>query len=155
MATRSPYGAEATDICELFGDYLQGNANRPALVMSANALGEEARSALEKSLGAFGYESPACTFATLTPATASAGVGGELDAQAVFMLVEGLDPLYVIAADARSCEALAAAFRADFPTDSPARAFGRPAAGFTNLESLLQTPDGKQRAWKILKSLPA
>lgn len=155
MAKTSAYGATAVEICELFGDYLQGDATCYAFVMSSSTLSELARDAIEKSMQAFGYDEGGCAFTTLTPTGADAQADAiTLDASAVFMLVEGLDPLFVIATDAQSCSALGAAYRSDVPLDSPTRLFGRPAAGFADLDQLLQTPQGKQRAWKVLKTLP-
>ena len=173
MATTSAYGASAREIRELFGDYLDGGATRaadaaadaaagvdetprPALALSAAPLPDVARSALEKSLAAFGFGDDACLFATLAPHNPAAEGGDiRLDAQALFLLVEGIDPLYVIATDEESAAALAAAYRTEFPLDAPIRAFGRPAAAFANLSALLQTDAGKQKAWQVLKSLVA
>ena len=175
MAKTSAYGASAREIRELFGDYLDGGAGeaagagsgesagegagaapRPALALSAEPLPAVARNAIEKSLAAFGFGDDACLFATLVPRDPTVEGGDiRLDAQALFLLVEGLDPLYVIAADADSAAALAAAYRTEFPLDAPIRAFGRPAAAFADLGALLQTDAGKQKAWQVLKSLVA
>ena len=144
MAGKSAYGASAREISELFADYLEGDANRPAFALSSQELDNDSRNAIEKSLEAFGYPPESCTFATT----------GELDTQAIFLLVEGLDPLFVIATDRDATAALSQAYRTDFPPDSPIRVAGRPAVTFADLHSLMATPETKQRAWKLLKSLP-
>lgn len=144
MATKSAYGAAARDIGELFADYLEGDADRPALVLSADALADDARAAIEKSFAAFGFSAESCSFARC----------GELDPQAVFLLVEGLDPLYVIASDHAAIALLAKAYRADYPNDSPIRVAGRSGVAFADLHALMATPESKQKAWKLLKSLP-
>ena len=153
MAAKSAYGAAAAEVAELFADYVEGNSAKPALVVSTRALGNQARAAVEKSLAAFGYGSDACTYVTVLPRDGSAE-GGDiaLDSQALFLLIEGIDPLYVVVADRFSAERVAQAYRAAFDFDAPTRLFGRSAAVFENLEQLVTSPDGKQVAWKALKS---
>ena len=82
--------------------------------------------------------------------------GGDipLDAQALFLLVEAVDPLMISCTDGEAAEALGAAYRADLQADSATRVFGRPAVLFSKLDSLMDSDAGKQRAWKLLKSLP-
>ena len=112
-----------------------------------------AQDAIEKSLSALGYGQDVCTYATLLPHDTDESEM-ELDPQALFLLVEGLDPLCVIAADAAATQALGRAYRTEFTLDSPIRAFGRPAVSFHDLTSLLTTNEGKQKAWHIFKGIP-
>ena len=149
MATKTVYGASAAEIAELFVDYIEGDASRPAIALSSSALEEVARDAIEKSLGAFGYASPSCTYVIME------ANGIMLDPQAVFLLIEGLDPLFVVATDKPAAEVLARAYRAAFDLDAPARLAGRPAAIFKNLSALLATGEGKQSAWRVFKTLKA
>ncbi len=125
------------------------------LVLSHDALDDVARNALSRSLQAFGYGAEACTFATLYPHDKDAE-GGDiaLDAQALFLLIEGLDPVCVICADSNTAESVAGAYRTTCELDAATRVFGRPAVTFRDLSSMLATEDGKQHAWKLLKSLP-
>ena len=154
MASMGAYETSVREVSELFSDYLEGDASRPALALSTRPLPENARNALERSFERFGFEPPNCTYATLFP-TARQAEGSDiaLDAQALFLLVESLDPLRVIAADAEASRTLAQAYRASYPLDAPIRAFGRPGAAFENLPQLLETPSGKQKAWSVLRSL--
>ena len=154
MASNSAYGAAAAEVAELFADYLEGDASRPAFALSQRKLDADSRNAIEKSLESFGYTQDACTFATLFPADAAIE-GGDvpLDPQALFLLVEGLDPLLVIATDAEAADALGKAYRTTYPADAPARIFGRPGAVFQNLSKLMQSETGKQKAWSVFKSL--
>lgn len=156
MAVNSTYGASEREIRELFSDYLEGDASRPALALGARPLAPEARNALDKSLEAFGYGADACTYVSLTPLNNNAE-GGDipLDPTALFLLVEGLDPLFVIACDSAATDALGKAYRTSFAPNAPMRVFGRSSAAFDSLETLLQTPEGKQKAWRVLKSLQA
>ena len=144
MAAKSAYGASAREIGELFADYLEGGPDRPALALSSNQLASDARSAIDKSLVAFGYAPDSCSHVTCAM----------LDPQAVFLLIEGLDPLYVIATDRETAALLAKAYRTDYQPDSPIRVAGRSGVAFTDLHALMSTPESKQKAWKLLKSLP-
>ncbi|MBQ9001296.1 MAG: hypothetical protein IJ087_05530 [Eggerthellaceae bacterium] len=144
MVGKSAYGASAREIAELFAAYLEGGSNRPAIALSSTELDGYSKNAIEKSLEAFGYTPDSCTFATTS----------ELDAQAIFLLIEGLDPLYVISTDGNATAKLAQAYRLNLPDDQPARILGRPAVTFADLHSLMATPESKQKAWKLLKSLP-
>lgn len=149
------YSSSAEEIRELFGDYLQGSDECAVLAMSARTLGPAARNAIEKSLESFGYGAGACTYATLLPVDEGAE-GGDipLDPQALMLLVEGLDPLCVICADEATAEELGHAYRTAFQLDAAERLFGRPAVVFRDLEALLGSDAGKQRAWRLFKSLP-
>lgn len=149
------FSASADELRDLFADYLEGDGACIVLALSERALGAEARNAIEKSLASFGYGSDACLYATLFP-TDEEAEGGDvpLDAQALFLLMEGLDPLCVICADAAATARLGEACRTAFEADAPIRAFGRPAVAFQDLAALLATDAGKQRAWRLLKSLP-
>lgn len=155
MSQSNIYGAGAASIFELFGDYVCGDAGRAALVLSSRPLGEAATIALDKSLAAFGYGPDAFSTATMMP-TDSTEEGGDipLDPQALFLLVEGLDPLILICADENATSLVSQAYRTAFRPDTAERAFGRPAVMFENLDALMESEAGKQKAWKLLKSLP-
>ena len=139
----------------VFDDYLDGPETCVVMTLSARPLDAASRNAVEKSLASFGYGEGACTYATVFPKGASSGDEGvALDAQAMFLLVEALDPVCLICADAETAAVLDSAYRTSFDVDAPARVFGRSAIVFRDFASLLQTDEGKQRAWRLLKSLP-
>ena len=149
------YEAGAADIRALFDDHVDGDSSRIALALSTSTLDSAARQAVEKSLEAFGYGTEACSFATLKPRSQTDGDGSaELDPQSVFLLVEALDPLLLVVADEKTARVVAQAYRAAFDLDVPARIFGRPACVFRDLAELVTTDEGKQKAWRALKSFP-
>ena len=152
------YGAGAASIAELFGDYLEGDAspeNCIALSLGRQQPSDAARNAICKSLSALGYGSEAVAFASLEPRDSEIE-GGDiaLDERAVFMLIEGLDPLFVIIVDDAATHLVGQAYRCVFETDSAIRVFGRPSVSFKDLDVMLSTDAGKQRAWRLFKSLP-
>ena len=76
---------------------------------------------------------------------------GDVD---LFTLVEGIDPLAIVATDAAAAARLARAYRQNIPVDEACRIFCRNGVAFRDLEGMLETPEGKQRAWALFKKLP-
>lgn len=77
-----------------------------------------------------------------------------LDPVAIFSLVEGLDPLVVVALDATAASLLGATYKQDILLERAGQLFGRPLVAFSDFASHLANPDAKQRAWRLLKTLP-
>lgn len=113
-------------------------------VASGSALSERSRAALNSAMASLGYGSGACTFAAVEG----------LDDQALFLLVEGLDPLCLIATDSTAAAALGRAYRCEVPLGKPGRAFGRSVVAFRDFDAMLDDGQDKQIAWALLKKLP-
>lgn len=141
------YNASERTVRELYADYVSGPASTLVCALSNHPLGAAAREAVEKSMAALGYGS-AVTFATLSVDDIA------LSVQDLFVLVEGIDPIAVIATDEMSAHALSKAHRGEIRPDAAGRLFGRDVVAFRNLEGMLDTPDKKQRAWQLFKKLP-
>lgn len=129
---------------ELFGQYMSGAHVGLCCVISSESLSEAAEKALNSSLAALGYGHDACTYV----------VPGDLDQQALFVLIEGLDPICIVAADGKSAALLGQAYHLAVPSGKATRLLGRTAISFLDFGSLLQTPQDKQIAWALLKKLP-
>ena len=146
------YEVTLEETWDLFAPYLDGARTGIVCVASAARLGDAARSALEKSAAALGYGCACCTYVVLR-ADGAAG-DAALDGQALFLLLEGWDPLIVVAADAEAARALGAAYRQEVPLDGACRLFGRDAVAFKSFEHMLDDAQSKQAAWALLKKLP-
>lgn len=153
MARTSSYIAPIDEITDMFGEYLEGDTSRPAVVVSSRRLSDSGRKACELTFDSFGFEPSTCSFVALSPEGSSAGGPAELDSSALFLLIESLDPLFVVSTDSAATSTLAHGYRLDLPLDGPARVFGRQAVCFTDFASLLETQEGKRKAWGILKAL--
>lgn len=157
MAQRNIFEAGAVEVNQLFDDYLEGNVQPGsciALILSMQPLGKPARTAIDNSLAALGLGNDGHIYATLLPSSPETeGADISLDAQSLFLLVEGLDPLRIIAADQACSRLLADAYRTSLPSDTAVRIFGRPSVVFGNLEELIETDGGKQKAWALFKTL--
>ena len=129
---------------ELFGQYMSGTHAGLCCVISSEPPSEAAAKALDSSLAALGYGRDACTYV----------VSDGLDQQALFVLIEGLDPICIVAADGKSSALLGQAYHLALPSGKAARPLGRTAISFLDFESLLKTPQDKQIAWALLKKLP-
>ena len=127
-----------------FAQRVTGPGDGLVVVVYTEPLDDAATNALQKSFSALGYGTRPCTFAD---------VGG-LDPQEAFSLVEGIDPLCLVASDAAAARLCARAVRADFPLMQPVRLFGRDARGFPSLNGQLETERDRQLVWHVLKSLP-
>ncbi len=98
---------------------------------------------------------PAASDARATPIeTADAGASAaSLTELQLRTIVEGLDPVALVVADAAAAALLAEAYRQPVFCDHPNRLSARSVAAFSNFAALLETPEGKQRAWSLLKEL--
>ncbi len=166
---------------DLFGAYMTGSYTALICVVSSLDIDETSRVALDNSAEALGYGKDACTFISLcAPALTNAAHAGEccdnptkdqesqiestaldqqetqrnLNAQALFLLLEGLDPLCLIATDEQAAQTLAQAYRCEVPPEQACRVFGRPCVAFQSFSSMLNNPQDKQIAWALLKRLP-
>lgn len=141
------YNASERAVRDLYADYLDGSVPAFVCALANRALSAAARRAVENSMASLGY-GIAVTFITLTVD------GIALSEQDLFVLLEGIDPLVTIAADAMSASALSKAYRAELRPDTAGRLFGRDAVAFRSLEDMLDAPEKKQRAWQLFKMLP-
>ncbi len=155
----------------VYGDFVEGTGNELLLVASTRALGGAAREALEKSAAALGYGARGCAYVVAAVGGAADGgaaapgladaadgapepAGTALGARDLLSVVEGLDPLAIVAADADAASLLGRAYRCEIALDAATRVMGRTVAAFRRFEDLLETPEEKQKAWALLKKMP-
>ena len=134
-------------VLTLFEGHLTGEPASSLLVVTQTTLSDEARLALLKSARTLEFGDAPLAVATL------ATDEGTLGAEDVRTIVEGLDPVALVAVDAFAAEALSAAYRTPIMVDAPNRLLGRTAVVFQDFEALMKTPADKQRAWALLKKL--
>ena len=75
-----------------------------------------------------------------------------MDGNDLFTLMEGVDPLRVVATDTAAAQALAAAYGQPAVPGEHGRLFGRDIVAFHRFEDLLDDATHKQKAWALLKS---
>ena len=141
------YGANGQTVLDLYSDYVGEGSSTLACVVSSRPLSEAAHNAAESSMAALGY-GEGSTFVVLSVDDVV------LSDQDLFSLIEGLDPLVVVATDAPAAAALSHAYRADMKINDSCRLFGRDAIAFRDLEGMLSTSEDKQRAWALFKKIP-
>ncbi len=136
-----------------YADHLEGSDSGLFCTLSANPLSEQAGKALAKTAESLGYGPRGATAISI----AGAGEDREdaLDAADLFELIEGLDPLCVIATDAPSVNLLSQAYRSPLKPLAANRAGGRPVRAFEDLDALMGDPSSKQLAWAQLRTLPS
>ncbi len=133
----------------LFGEHLTGERCGIFVVVSSVLLDGEARDALNSTAKTFGYGQAACTFAQVQGAHDT-----NLDAAALRLLVEGLDPYCIVVTDAAAGQMLGEAYRTQLAPNSAARIMGRSVVALDSFESQLKSAQDKQVAWALLKTLP-
>lgn len=148
-ANRNPYEESLRMVWDLFGAHVSGKPGGLFCVVSTSTLGPVAANALESSAAALGFGAGSCCYITLKAEDT------QLGANDVRMLIEGIDPSVLVATDAQTASALSYAYNCEVPTNSSSRALGRTVVAFKDMESLLDTPANKQKAWALLKHLKA
>ena len=128
---------------EAHAERLSGNTAGIVLVLSTEPIAAVAESALEKGFAALGFGDGACTFAQVKGLPE-----GEL-----FELVEGVDPLLLVVADADAAKLYAEAARQPLPLLGKARLFGREPRAFSHLNGMFETEADRQAVWRLLNSM--
>lgn len=138
------YEVNATSVLAVYGDAISATGSEVLLTLSWEALAPTTSAALEKTAAALGYPARSLAFATV----------GQLGANDLMSVVEGLDPIAMVVADARAAALLGEAYRRGVELDARSRLMGRTVVAFRELDALMESSDGKQKAWAQLKKLP-
>ena len=131
-----------------FAHALDGNAISLLLVIHDGTWTPACRQALEGTARALNYSLDDITFANIQPSN------GALSERELFELTEGLDPVCCCVAGEAAVSLFSTAYRLDAAPLARTTALGRPTCLLAQLPTLLQTDDGKQKAWSLLKQLP-
>lgn len=176
------YEFNACSALDDYAEFAAGGPECHVCVVSERALGAAARDALCKSAERVGYAAQNMAWVQLAaagPAAAVAAGAGEalcagegasdtfrtttttttttasvrLEPDQLFDLVEALDPFAVVVADAGALQAFCQGYRCSIGAGRLARVLGRNVAVLDNFEKQLQSPEGKQAAWAVLRQL--
>lgn len=141
------YEANGSLVWDLYADYVSGSRSTLACAISSREASETARHALESSMAALGYGG-ALAFVTLDVDDIPLG---DVD---LFTLVEGIDPLGDRGDGCHGSRPARARLSAKRPCRRSLPHLRRNGVAFRDLEGMLETPEGKQRAWALFKKLP-
>ena len=134
-------------VLTLYESHVAGAPASTLLVVTEKPLSADALAALEKSAASLGFgEAPLAVAVVETPE-------GSLGAEDVRTIVEGLDPVAAVAADAFAAELVSTAYRLPVALNDKNRVLGPAGVVFEDFEALMKTPADKQRAWALLKKL--
>ena len=142
MNSNAGYSSARLRVMKAHADRIEGNAEGLVLVICAAALSADAKNALEKSFAALGYGPAACSYANVEG----------MEAADMFDIVEGIDPVALVAADSSAATLYGTAVAEEFPIGVATRVFGHTACAFQQLNDQLSTPGDKQLVWHLLKS---
>ena len=137
------YAFTRNQVMETHANRIEGNHAGVVLVVYTEALEPVAKDALQKSFDAIGYGKAACTFADVSG----------MDEREAFDLIEGIDPLALVAADEAAAALCAQASRQAFPLQRKMRLCGREARAFKRLNAMFETEADRQTLWHLLKSM--
>lgn len=141
----SMYEVAAESVLAVYGSVVEATADATVMAVSSAPLAAAARTALAASAEALGYGRDRVAFVT---------AGEALGSHDLLTIVEGLDPLCLVAADLAAADLIGRAYRRDVDPDGACRLMGRTLVAFRDLSALMGSPEDKQRAWALLKKLP-
>lgn len=72
----------------------------------------------------------------------------------LFTLIEAICPLAVVALDHKAVEALSRSFNVALPLEVETLLLGHACVCFEDFTAMLESPEAKQKAWRLLKVLP-
>ena len=137
------YAYARNHVRSTYAERFSGGNSALALVIFTERLSETAKNALEKSFAAIGFEADERAYVDVSG----------LSAEEAFDVVEGADPVALVAADETAANLYAQAVRQAFPPMRRVRVFGREARAFPHINALMQEEADKQAVWHLLKSL--
>lgn len=146
-ANSNIYNFTANSVLDIYGAFIEATPDCMVITLSAKPCSAPARDAVQKSIDHLGFSSNACAWAVLEAS------GITLGEKEIRTIIEGLDPIALIALDVESAKLLGKAYRCKIALDAASRVFGRTTAAFRNFTKMLDDPDSKQRAWAVLKEL--
>ncbi|ACU94848.1 hypothetical protein Ccur_11610 [Cryptobacterium curtum DSM 15641] len=157
----NPYAYSRALMTRELDDHLSGSLESLFLVVSTQEISAIAHDALQKTADALGYGNNGATFLTLpaSPNEETPSQTNQTDHQNVQRIIEGLDPLCLIATDVRAANSIGAAYDTNVSSQTKAisysgRIAGRETRVFDDFNTLVTTEAGKQHAWALLKTLP-
>lgn len=142
------YEFNAAGVLALYESFIEGDVNDLLAVVATRPVAEAARSALEASADKLGFGRDRIAWITLGRDD-DPGLGpSDLDT-----LIEGIDPLAIVAVDGGAASALSQAMSTTLVLDAANRARCRTVVAFNDFAAMLNDADAKQKAWHLLKQL--
>lgn len=141
------YEFNAKGVLALYAPFVKGSTDDLLAVVSEHPASATAQAALEASAERLGFGRNRIAWVTLTQEA------GQLGPHELSDLIEGIDPIAIVAADGSAASALSRAFAATLSHDAANRARCRTVVAFNDFEAMLADADSKQRAWHLLKQL--
>lgn len=144
----SPYERIRHEHLVPFVAHLKGSEDALFCVVSSSPLSEPAHAALLASAQKLGYHQRQLLFVTLSVSDAV------LQPRDLFTIVEAIDPLCIVLTDHEAVKTASAGYNTPLSLEAREFLLGHACCCFESFESLLETPEDKQKAWRCLKTLP-
>lgn len=141
----SVFGRIRHDALAPFLDIIHGSENSLFCIVSSASLEENTQNALIASAQRLGYSAKQLAFIVLNKQTTP---------NDLLRIVEAIDPLCVVITDLVAAKTASAAFNVPLALETREFLLGRGCCCFESFESMLESEEGKQKAWACLKTLP-
>ncbi len=143
------YEFEAARTLKLYAPFISGTGNNTVVVIGENAISPNIQKAISDSAERLGYGKNACSWVSVK----SQNDERTLEANDLRMIIEGINPLSIIALNKTSAELLGQAFGLQIPLDTHTRILGRDIAALKDFALALEDQTYKRIAWKALLGL--
>ncbi len=145
LSQDSIFGRIRHDALAPFSDVIHGSENSLFFIVSSASLEESSRNALTASAQRLGYSTKQLAFIVLNKQTTP---------NDLLHIIEAIDPLCVVITDLAAVKTASAAFNVPLALETREFLLGRGCCCFESFESMLESEEGKQKAWACLKTLP-
>lgn len=138
------YDFPRKSIFSRFPQHVRGAESGLIAALFSDVPSPQAQNALEKSASALGWGAEALCFVETDG----------LDPSDLLQIIEGIDPVAIVLASESSARAFFSAYHMQPAEGTCFTALCREARLIPRFEELMKSPDGRQRIWAALKTLP-
>lgn len=149
----SVYEYAARSVLSLYSDFVVGNPLCTLAILSAHPLDPSAREALRASADRLGYGRDACAWMIVRSEPAKGRPSEKIGSADLKTLIEGLDPIALVATDVPALSALCHAYDTIVEINNTGRINGRTVVGLGDFSIMLESDESKQLAWRLLKRI--
>ena len=148
MALDDTFAAARQQVLQRYGAAISCPGEALLCVVADSSCSEACFDAIDKTAEARGYGAGNVVRVTVDAPS------GPLDVVGLFETIEGLDPVSMCVVGPAAIKLLAQAYGIEEQPFARVTVLGRPACLIANMSQLLDAPDGRQKAWSLLKTLP-
>lgn len=148
------YTYNAANVLTTYAPFVKGNENCMLAAIGSHGVNDAVRNAMTASAQKLEYGTDCIAWIDIHAFGDDEEHSEEaLGAHDLHMLLEGIDPVAIIALDEDGARLIADAYASTLHLDAANRVHGRTVVAFSDFASMLNSETSKQRAWNLLKQL--